>query len=69
MNTPLLSRKETSLQPDDVEKVACSVCQKEIPLSAAFTPEGMDYVGEFCGIECYEQFVLQSKLNSGNVPK
>lgn len=32
------------------------MCLKEIPLSAAFTPEGGDYVGHFCGHACYEAF-------------
>ncbi len=66
MSTPPPSRNETPLRPD-VQKVACSVCQKEIPLSAALTPEGMDYVGEFCGIECYELFV-QGQLNPADKP-
>lgn len=32
---------------------ACCVCCKEIPLDAAFTPEGAEYVEHFCGLECY----------------
>ncbi|GEI45238.1 DUF3330 domain-containing protein [Escherichia coli] len=30
-------------------------CQ-EIPLDAAFTPEGAEYVEHFCGLECYQRF-------------
>lgn len=41
------------------QQVSCSLCHKEIPLSAALTPEGADYAGHFCGIECYEQFTRQ----------
>ncbi len=37
-------------------RVECAMCLKEIPLSAAFTPEGGDYVGHFCGHACYEAF-------------
>ncbi|HFI8318332.1 TPA: DUF3330 domain-containing protein, partial [Escherichia coli] len=29
---------------------------KEIPLDAAFTPEGAEYVEHFCGLECYQRF-------------
>jgi hypothetical protein len=32
------------------------VCCKEIPLDAAFTPEGAEYVEHFCGLECYQRF-------------
>jgi hypothetical protein len=41
------------------QKLSCSECLKEIPLGAAFTPEGEDYVGYYCGIECYVQFAEQ----------
>ncbi|RRE79473.1 DUF3330 domain-containing protein [Klebsiella pneumoniae] len=30
---------------------SCCVCCKEIPLDAAFTPEGAEYVEHFCGLE------------------
>ncbi len=33
---------------------SCCVCCKEIPLDAAFTPEGAEYVEHFCGLECYQ---------------
>lgn len=39
--------------------VSCEVCRKEIPQSAALTPEGADYAGAFCGLECYQQFLQQ----------
>jgi hypothetical protein len=42
-------------------RVACSVCRKEIPLSSALTPQGAEYVGYFCGIECYEEFMAEQK--------
>lgn len=34
--------------------VACSTCRLEIPLSAAMTPEGEQYVEYYCGLDCYE---------------
>ena len=51
------------------QKVPCSVCRKEIPLSAALTPQGSDYVGYFCGIECYEQFAAQKNAGKPETPR
>jgi hypothetical protein len=62
MSTPKSSDMEE-------EKVSCSVCLKEIPLSAALMPEGGDYIGQFCGIECYEQFASKHKLDPSKKPK
>lgn len=36
--------------------VACYICLKEVPISAAKTPEVADYVAHFCGLECYVQW-------------
>ena len=41
---------------------SCCVCCKEIPLDAAFTPEGAEYVEHFCGLECYQRF--QARANT-----
>ena len=35
------------------EQVACEVCLKEIPASAATCDEVEEYVRYFCGLECY----------------
>lgn len=43
---------------------SCCVCCKEIPLDAAFTPEGAVYVEHFCGLECYQRF--QARANTAN---
>ncbi|HCL9452788.1 DUF3330 domain-containing protein, partial [Pseudomonas aeruginosa] len=40
------------------------VCCKEIPLDAAFTPEGAEYVEHFCGLECYQRFQARAKTGS-----
>jgi hypothetical protein len=40
--------------------VSCGVCQREIPLSAAVSPEASDYVAHFCGLDCYAQWRDQS---------
>lgn len=50
-----LAEQEANLHP------ACEVCLKEVPESAAFTPEGSEYVGHFCGIECYQAFVRKQR--------
>jgi hypothetical protein len=39
----------------------CEMCLKEIPASAAFTPEGSEYVGHFCGIACYQAFLRRQR--------
>lgn len=48
----------------DQATVACCVCCKEIPLDAAFTPEGAEYVEHFCGLECYQRFQVRAKGGS-----
>src|SRR5262245_6449923 len=64
--------KRTDLQPpnlpsefshglrEPVSYVPCSVCQREIPLSAAAWRESSDYVAYFCGFECYDRWRNQS---------
>ncbi|MGX0939695.1 uncharacterized protein DUF3330, partial [Cupriavidus metallidurans] len=37
---------------------------KEIPLDAAFTPEGAEYVEHFCGLECYQRFEARAKTGN-----
>ncbi len=39
--------------------VACNVCMKEVPLSAAFDMEVEDYVVHFCGPDCYQKWHQQ----------
>jgi len=36
------------------EKIACHVCKKEIPKSAALSAEGEEYVYYFCHTECMD---------------
>jgi len=38
---------------------SCDVCLKEIPVSAAASAEGVEYVLHFFGIECYDQWHRQ----------
>lgn len=46
---------------------SCCECCKEIPLDAAFTPEGAEYVEHFCGLECYQRFQARAKtMNETN---
>jgi hypothetical protein len=49
-----LDVRDDSNDPDPI--VSCSVCQHEIPLSAAASREATDYVEYFCGVECYHQW-------------
>lgn len=45
---------------------SCCVCCKEIPLDAAFTPEGTEYVEHFCGLDCYVRFQARAKAEAGS---
>lgn len=44
-----------------VEKVACEVCLKEVPMSEAKVAEAADYVVYVCGLECYDKWVRQAQ--------
>ena len=39
---------------DEKEKIACHVCKKEIPKSAALNAEGAEYVHYFCNTDCLD---------------
>ena len=52
--------RDTTMNANE-PSTACCVCCKEIPLDAAFTPEGAEYVEHFCGRECYERFQARAK--------
>ncbi len=52
------------MNANDPTATSCCVCCKEIPLDAAFTPEGAEYVEHFCGLECYRHF--QARAKTGN---
>lgn len=45
---------ENEVAVEGEPQVACSICRSEIPLSAALTPEGEQYVEYYCGLDCYE---------------
>lgn len=46
-------------QGAELEKVACEVCLKKIPVSEAQSEEASDYVAYFCGLDCYDQWKHQ----------
>ena len=59
------------MKTGNASTVDCGVCFREIPLDAAFTPEGADYVMHFCGLDCYRRFTERAahdrpRLLSGN---
>ena len=56
------------IAPPGEPRISCSACRKVVPLSAAFTPEGAEYVEHFCGIECYQQFVAEAKRRAADAP-
>ncbi|WP_409529253.1 DUF3330 domain-containing protein [Zwartia sp.] len=42
-----------------VDRVRCSICMKEIPISEAIVPEATDYLVNFCGLTCYDKWKSQ----------
>jgi hypothetical protein len=44
------------LKPNEEKLVACKVCMKEVPASAAKSEEAADYVFYFCGSVCFEKW-------------
>ena len=47
---------------------SCCECCQEIPLYAALTVEGSEYVLHFCGLDCYERFQARAKSESDTAP-
>ena len=50
----------TKHKPVDSVRVACEICLKEVPSSAAGVPEAEEYYAHFCGLECYEEWKRRS---------
>ena len=50
-------------KPGNETKVKCEVCLKEIPRSEAKSAEAIDYVVYFCGLECYEKWGTNNRLD------
>ena len=48
-----------SSQTEPASHLACSVCERGIPLSTALWRESSDYVAHFCGLECYDRWRSQ----------
>ncbi len=51
---------------DQDPKVKCEVCMKEIPKSEAKSPETVDYVMYFCGLECYAKWQAQAQTKKSD---
>lgn len=47
-------------QPIDAELLSCAACCAEVPVSAALSAEGTEYVLHFCGPECYAKFCVRA---------
>ena len=59
----------TREKPVAVERVACEICLKEVPITEATVPEATDYVVHFCGLECYEKWKNQRGKPPAQVTK
>jgi hypothetical protein len=53
----------------EMEMVACDICRKEVPKSVAKTPESVDYVIHFCGLECYAKWRQDCETQQGEAGK
>ncbi|MBI1888271.1 MAG: DUF3330 domain-containing protein [Nitrosomonadales bacterium] len=49
------------IKSDEVKKVSCQLCRKEVPLSEAKVAEAADYVAYFCGLDCYAKWKRRSE--------
>ena len=52
-----------AMQPANETKVKCEVCLKEIPQSEAKSAEAIDYVLYFCGLDCYERWQTNNRMD------
>jgi len=43
------------------EMVKCEVCLTEIPASEAKSAEAYDYIAHFCGLDCYQKWLVLSE--------
>ena len=47
------------MKTDDVvnpETIACEICLSEIPDSVNVSSEADEYVSNYCGLECYQEW-------------
>ena len=44
-----------------VTLVPCGTCRDEIPQSEAMSFEASDYVVHFCGLDCYQRWLVASR--------
>lgn len=49
-------------------KIQCHVCLKEVPASEAVSSEAEDYVLNFCGLDCFNQWEKSSRDYTRNEP-
>jgi len=38
------------------DTVTCGACGKQVPKSAALTPEGVNYTMHFCSLDCLDRW-------------
>ena len=50
-------------KPAEEKHVACKVCMKEVPVSAAQSEEAADYVFYFCGSDCFAKWRRKGDTN------
>jgi hypothetical protein len=58
------SMEGATMNASESTTTSCCVCCEEIPLDAAFTPEGAEYVEHFCGLECFQRFQARASTET-----
>ena len=54
LQPPSSSSESSHGSGESASYISCSVCQREIPCSAAVSREASDYTEYFCGLDCYD---------------
>jgi len=54
---------------EENKKIACHVCEKEIPKAAAVHAEGEEYVLHFCNTECLGYWEEEKKRRGKRIQK
>jgi hypothetical protein len=56
---------------EEIKKIPCDVCKKEIPFATALRAEGRDYILYFCSPGCLDEWKKEKDIpiEKKDVPK
>ena len=49
--------------PDEEQLISCKTCLDSVPISESQIPEAEEYVAYFCGLDCYDLWIHQKKID------